>query len=708
MTKRLLHITTILSLVISLLLPAAAFARGEKYTWVDQNTIRAEGGIYPTAANFIKLDRDDASTVPKIECSGTRTLPRIEVNKSDYPGTGDVDGTLVPDADTAACGDPTTSIRIIRSATATPGAANDATDRPSLEGECDAGPLSWFLCSVFRWMIDGIEKIETGLILPFLKLEPLSTDTSNSTYQIWRQFRLLSNVAFVIVFLFIIFTNITSLWVDYYTVKKTLPRLVVAAVMVQFSYWIVGFAIDATNAVGAGIGEIVLSPLRGQAQFEITALTGTLGIVGLLMAAFAAGGAILSGGIFIVALGAFFAVIAVFFTLVLRQVLVTLLLILAPLAFVAWILPNTEGWFKRWYRTLTQVLIMYPLIVLLLASGRIFGAAAVAAEGGGAGSNELRSIVSLVANVVPLFLIPATFKFAGDILQGLVRLVDVLDDLGKTRTEKTGAYDRYKKRVDQRRIELASGQGVKIFPGVKPVGKNRFAAQFGRGLHSGYGTTGNVRAMADFARDRAEWSKRLDEENFTFEAFEVLSRGTGWGQNKVATTTDAATRERYRQAIARAKTYENINPARAAAALWLGDKGAIGDADRAAIFNYTQPTEAGKLIRQQVWGQAKEGARKSSVHLAYTDINTGHVDRNGLRDYVVTQNLGTWANYSKAAYKVMDSERILDEMATQSYQQRQLLVNLLGPRGAAPEQQAIIREVLSRTRNQAPPQPPAI
>jgi hypothetical protein len=719
MMKKLVYIPVFFSLVASLLLPARALAQGERYNLIDRDTVTAEQGIYSSvqSVTFKRLPQQTDpvvfSPVPAIECQGVKTLPRIEMPRAAHEGTtGSFEARLVPDADTSACGQPDSSILITRAASANPTpTANTATGRAEVKGDCDAGPLSWAFCSLFEWIVEGIEGIETKFIIPFLKIEPLSTDTSSTTYEIWRQFRILANLGFVLAFLFITFANITSIGIDYYTVKKTLPRLVVASILVQFSYWIVGFAIDVSNVVGNGLGDLILAPIKGQANYNITELTGGLGIAGLLLALFATVGSILSGGIFIIAIGAFFAVIAVFFTLVLRQILVTFLLIVSPLAFVAMILPNTESWFRRWRKALIQVLLMYPLIVLLFASGKIFGAAAATARGGGVVNEEFRSVLSVVANIIPLFLIPATFKFAGEVLLGAAKIIDVLDDLGKTRTQKAGAYDRLKKRVDQRRVELAAGQGVNF--GRFNIGRR--ASVFGRGAFSApthltkKGKSANdVRAMADFARDRSDWGKRLEEESLTFEAYEVLSRGLQWGQNKVNTATDAVTADRYRDGIQRASRYHNITAARAAAALWLGDKAAIGDDDRQALLNYTQPTKAGALIRRQVWDQAKQGARKTSVHLAYTDITTGQLDRGGLKSYVVTQNLGTWAGYSKKAFEVMRDENILYEMATQNYQQRELLKNLLGPRGAAPEQQAIIRAILQQTVNQAPPPPPPI
>src|SRR5690606_20151629 len=46
------------------------------------------------------------------------------------------------------------------------------------------------------------------------------------------------------------------------------------------------------------------------------------------------------------------AVVTVFVVLAMRQALIILLIVISPLAFVAFLLPNTEGLFKKWYKLL--------------------------------------------------------------------------------------------------------------------------------------------------------------------------------------------------------------------------------------------------------------------------------------------------------------------------------------------------------------------
>jgi type IV secretory pathway VirB6-like protein len=66
-------------------------------------------------------------------------------------------------------------------------------------------------------------------------------------------------------------------------------------------------------------------------------------------------------------------IVVVVLILIVRQAAIVLLVILSPVAILFYMLPNTESYFKKWRQTLLKLLIMYPMIVLLFASGKIFG-----------------------------------------------------------------------------------------------------------------------------------------------------------------------------------------------------------------------------------------------------------------------------------------------------------------------------------------------
>jgi hypothetical protein len=704
--------------VFYLLMPGLALAKGETYEWQDatRQAIIGRGGQYTQDTVFRLSDPNKvlfSAGVQSFGCTpaGQSTIsfdPKLEISitPSDYQANAaQTSGKLSFEAPPNTCSLDFDPVVIIVDPGA-PGAAGSSGET------CQAGDLTWIVCGIFKYLTSSIEWIEDKVIAPFLRIEPLTTDLSNNPqYAIWKQVRNIANIGFALVFLIIIFANTLSIKLDYYTIKKMIPRLVAATILVQFSYLLVGLAIDVTNVMGAGLHDLMLAGIKGQPEVQITTLVGGAGLAAGLAIAFAAAGSILTGGIFIVAITAFFAMLAIFLTLVFRQVLVTFLLIISPLAFVAWVLPNTDNFFRIWSRTLIRTLMMYPMIVALFAAGRIFSAAAAAAGSGGAASNDMRSLLGVVANIAPLILIPATFKAAGGAIVAGAASIQRLAGGSRGMFEKGGSYDRLNKWAENRRINLAAGQGVNMF-GAQ-VGKNRFpGAQFGRGLYSGYGRTANVKARAEFVKNRAQWSKRLDEEGMTYEGYEVLSKGEDWYkdrkkslQTKVSTTTNAEERQSLIMAsdqldlgYAEAKRYLRVNAARAAATKKRSDMGVIDDTDRESLRNYTKtmPADLGNLVASQVWYDAKEGARKGSVHMAYTKLD-GTRDDVELKKYVKKQNQGTWAGYSADAYETFKKNGLLDEMAHDPSGLR-ILRGLVGHGGqqTGAEQQKHIREVLTK------------
>ena len=132
---------------------------------------------------------------------------------------------------------------------------------------------------------------------------------------------------------------------DAYTLRKTIPRLVVAAILISISWPLLAFAVKLSNDLGNGVLYLIETPFQnlsdvinfGIGNSVVISLLGlgalsALGIVGLLSFLLTAAVAI------------FIAVI----TLIIRQILVIGLLIISPIAIVAYILPNTEKIFKLW------------------------------------------------------------------------------------------------------------------------------------------------------------------------------------------------------------------------------------------------------------------------------------------------------------------------------------------------------------------------
>jgi hypothetical protein len=168
----------------------------------------------------------------------------------------------------------------------------------------------------------------------------------------WCTMRDLANIFFALIFVFI--GLCTALGIKEYEAKKTLPKLIIAVLLINFSRVLVGIVVDFSNLImNFFVGD--LSGLKIFAQhlsafaknffysIEGEAITQPTFLFGLL-----------AQGLTIV----FFNLISAFLLwcygilFLLRYAIIWLLTILAPLAFAAWVLPATAGIWRRWLRNL--------------------------------------------------------------------------------------------------------------------------------------------------------------------------------------------------------------------------------------------------------------------------------------------------------------------------------------------------------------------
>jgi hypothetical protein len=305
---------------------------------------------------------------------------------------------------------------------------------------CVIDGVGWLVCTFANFLANVTDGIY-GLIQNMLKVPVINTninDGNNGVYNAWSIMRTFANVGFVIGFLIIIFSQITSLGVSNYGVKKTLPRLVIAAILVNVSYWLSAIAVDLSNIVGSGIYDI-MSGIKDNLNVGVSAnwgniIGGLLGGTGLtvvagVVTAAAATAVIASGGgmaiVFLalpLVLSAVLAVIVAALILIARQALVIILIVVSPLAFVALLLPNTEKLFDKWRSGLVSLLVMYPIISIIFGGAQIAGltimsSAVSTTDPTGAG---LAIVMGQAVMVVPFFLLPMLItKFSGDNLKGI-------------------------------------------------------------------------------------------------------------------------------------------------------------------------------------------------------------------------------------------------------------------------------------------------
>ena len=100
-------------------------------------------------------------------------------------------------------------------------------------------------------------------------------------------------------------------------------------------------------------------------------LTGTATNAGLIVAAGVTAALVGGGTILLFMISAVMALVTTLLILMIREAAVVVLVVISPLAFVMGLLPNTEGFLKKWMRFMKNMLIIYP-ICSLMVGGAIF------------------------------------------------------------------------------------------------------------------------------------------------------------------------------------------------------------------------------------------------------------------------------------------------------------------------------------------------
>ena len=293
---------------------------------------------------------------------------------------------------------------------------NDSTN-DAKQSYCqeNGGFLSWMLCPAIA---DGAATA-TGLLGSITDLTATHksiieqfSDQNSAIYKAWSSFRNLANIGFVIMLLVVVFSQVTNLGISNYNIKKILPKLIITAVLVNFSYLILGVAIDLSHIIGNGIGSAIRTiageSMSAEASTQASSIVST--IAGMVTGAGLIGGgvAIATTGpalILPVVLFVITTVISVFFgfiMLTIRQAAIIMVIVLAPLAMVLYALPNTAAITKKYISTLKALLMLYPMFVLATSAGALASTIIV-----GTSTDMLMLIVGGLLNVLPYFAIPS-------------------------------------------------------------------------------------------------------------------------------------------------------------------------------------------------------------------------------------------------------------------------------------------------------------
>ena len=316
----------------------------------------------------------------------------------------------------------------------------DPPSENSTGTSCDVQGIGWFICPVSNWLADGIDFMYSAL-QQFLKTKPLETTNQNSgIYLAWVIMRNISNVAFIVAFLVIIYSQLTSVGISNYGVKKMIPRLVIAAVLVNLSFTICAILLDLSNIAGyafqdafmgikntiSTVGENtstwtwsrVINIALSNGALAIGAVAFTTELLPMLVPA-----ATLAG----------LTLLLILLIMAARQALIIILIIISPLAFVCYLLPGTEKWFKKWRDSFLTMLVFFPAFSVVFGGAQLAGILIIQNASGPNGA--IMHVLGMLVQIIPLAITPLIMKFSGGVLG---KFAGFVNDKNK------GWYDRTK------------------------------------------------------------------------------------------------------------------------------------------------------------------------------------------------------------------------------------------------------------------------
>ncbi len=301
------------------------------------------------------------------------------------------------------------------------GTNNDDGDNAEQISQCieAAGALGWILCPVLDMASDATSALYSYIENNFLWIGSDVMGTGTKTNEAWKVFRNYANVAFIIMFLVVILSQITGFGISNYGIKKILPRLIAVALLTNLSFIVCQLAVDLSDILGSGLNT-ALSSIGGVADKAKDMSYGVDKIVNDARAAlFGTGATAFFVGavtwrlwllpLLLAILGALVGVFMFFLSLAVREAGIIILVILCPVAIICYALPNTKKLFDKWFRMFTSLLMVYPICGLLMGGGQ-FASSILTTLGAEGDQRAMFAITAMLLSVVPFFFIPTIVR----------------------------------------------------------------------------------------------------------------------------------------------------------------------------------------------------------------------------------------------------------------------------------------------------------
>jgi hypothetical protein len=303
---------------------------------------------------------------------------------------------------------------------------------------CAIETVGWVVCPTMRSIARLADYGFTYINRNFLRVDSNISNTSSGTYKAWELMRTIANALFVVAFMVLVYSQLTGRNSGGYNIKRLLPRLIVAAIAVNISFYICAILIEISNILGdsfltifkdlaSRVGTSIMPIDTAPGAFTDGPLTqitssvmGKAGVAWVLLAPVAA---------VIVTIATITG--AALILLIMRKTVIALIALASPILFVAYLLPNLERFFFQAFRLFVQLLLLYPILAMLLGAGQIVSATIVSVGSGdanyrvtgdnytstsGGSGSAITDLTACAAAVVPILGVWFLFKNMSSIM----------------------------------------------------------------------------------------------------------------------------------------------------------------------------------------------------------------------------------------------------------------------------------------------------
>lgn len=219
-------------------------------------------------------------------------------------------------------------------------------------------------------------------------------------FTVWKTMLGLANIVVVLILVALAVINILHIQYDTYAIKKSLPLLILGIIMAYFSLFICRMIVDVaqvlTNTFAGNTHDLAVNYLC-----SIAIKSNTIADVFVANPVFSLIVIVLFTVLILIA------ILILSFLLLVRKYVIFVLVAIAPLAFILYAFPPTQGLFKKWWTEFLKWVFMGPVIMFIMYVASQIGA-------GNCNNFSLPALLAVIGLTYIAALVP--FKLGGAVM----------------------------------------------------------------------------------------------------------------------------------------------------------------------------------------------------------------------------------------------------------------------------------------------------